>query len=210
MTFQHLTLNPEHIDPAALTEAVNVVARGGVAAYPTDTSYAIGCAFDNRRAIERIYRARQFHRKRMLAILCPDLSTAAVYGYFSQRAFRLVRRLLPGPYTVIVPATRDAPRALTDKRSPQIGIRIPRHPVALELVRNLGRPMFTTTAQATDQDRPCATADDVADTFEHDVDLVIDGGPTPGLLSTVLDVSEDSIEVIREGAGPVENVLATS
>jgi tRNA threonylcarbamoyl adenosine modification protein (Sua5/YciO/YrdC/YwlC family) len=199
MAYVHLEIDPDRIDGRKITRAVGILHEGGVAAYPTDTVYALGCAIDSRKAVESIYRAKQMDKKQRLAVICPDVSTAAQYGHFTHQAFRLVRRILPGPYTVVVGATREVPRTLLDKKRRQVGIRIPDHAIALALARNLGRPLLTTSA--------FGNFDDTVEAYGQCLDVAIEGGPTPGEPSTVLELSDDGIEVLREGLGSIDDVL---
>ncbi len=217
-----------HDVPSArkIGRAVSILHEGGVAAYPTDSVYALGCAIEAKRAAERIHRARRLSEHQRLALICPDLSAAASYAYFSQVAYRLARRILPGPYTLILPATPAVPRALSDNRKRRVvGIRIPDHPIVMALVQGLGRPLLTTSAvppeeprdedededEQDDEERtgpaPCTDADQVLEAFGNCVDVVIDGGPTGAEPSTVIAVEDDQIVVVRAGKGPVDGLL---
>ena len=141
-----------HIEPwgtpsaRKIAQAVEVLHGGGVAAYPTDSIYALGCAIEAKGAIEKIYRAKGMRPTQRLALICPDLSTASRYGQLSQTAFRVAQRIFPGPYTLVVPATREVPRGLMDHKRRTVGLRITGHPVAQALVTALGRPLLTTSA----------------------------------------------------------------
>jgi tRNA threonylcarbamoyl adenosine modification protein (Sua5/YciO/YrdC/YwlC family) len=202
-----------HIEPwgtpsaRKIDKAVEIIHGGGVAAYPTDSVYALGCALEARGAIERIYRAKQMNAKQRLALICPDLSSATQYGQLSQTAFRLARRIFPGPYTLVVPATREVPRGLTDAKRRTVGIRITSHPVAQALVERLGRPLLTTSAIDPRTGEACKDADEIIEAFDRFVDVVIDTEATPDKPSTVLEVDGDSITLIREGAGPIEGLV---
>ena len=202
-----------HIEPwgtpstRKIEKAVEVIHGGGVAAYPTDSVYALGCALEAREAIERIYRAKGMNAKQRLALICPDLSSASTYGQLSQTAFRLAQRIFPGPYTLVVPATREVPRGLTDSKRRTVGIRITSHPVAQALVRALGRPLLTTSAIDPRTGQACRDADEIVDAFGRHVDVVIDTEATPDVPSTVLEVDGDAITLIREGAGPVDGLI---
>ena len=199
-----------HATPSArkIARAVEALHEGGVVAYPTDTVYALGCAIDARRATERIYRAKRMDESQRLAVICPDLSSASLYAHFSQAAFRLARRVFPGPYTLVLPASREVPRTLLDRKRRQVGIRIPDHPITTALVRGLGRPLLTSSAIPPGSDRALADADEIMEYFARDVDLVVDGGVTPGEPSTVLQVTDDEqVVVVRQGLGPVEDLL---
>jgi tRNA threonylcarbamoyl adenosine modification protein (Sua5/YciO/YrdC/YwlC family) len=193
--------------PRKIEAAIEVLHRGGVAAYPTDSIYALGCAIEARDAIERIYRAKGMKKNQRLALICPDLSSASEYAMFSQTAFRLAQRIFPGPYTLVVPATRVVPRTLTDAKRRTVGIRVTGHPIAQALARGLGRPLLTTSAIAPDTDEPCRDADEILAAFGKHIDLVIDSEQTPAAPSTVIEVDGDSITLIREGQGPIAGIL---
>jgi tRNA threonylcarbamoyl adenosine modification protein (Sua5/YciO/YrdC/YwlC family) len=193
--------------PRKIEAAVEVLHRGGVAAYPTDSIYALGCAIEARDAIERIYRAKGMKKNQRLALICPDLSSASEYGMFSQTAFRLAQRIFPGPYTLVVPATRSVPRTLTDNKRRTIGIRVTSHPIAQALAVSLGRPLLTTSAIAPETGEPCRDADEILEAFARHIDLVIDTEQTPAEPSTVIEVDGDEITLIREGAGPIDGIL---
>jgi tRNA threonylcarbamoyl adenosine modification protein (Sua5/YciO/YrdC/YwlC family) len=200
-----------HSTPSArkIARAIEVLHSGGVAAYPTDTVYALGCAIESRRGTERIYRAKRMDEHKRLALICPDLSSASMYAHFSHTAFRLARRVFPGPYTLVLPASREVPRLLIDhsRRRRQVGIRIPDHPIAQALVRALGRPLLTTSAIPPGEERGLGDPDDVEEHFGRQVDLVIHGGPTAGEPSTVLEVDGDEVAILRVGMGPVDGIL---
>jgi tRNA threonylcarbamoyl adenosine modification protein (Sua5/YciO/YrdC/YwlC family) len=193
--------------PRKIAAAVEVLHRGGVAAYPTDSIYALGCAIEARDAIERIYRAKGMKKNQRLALICPDLSSASEFGMFSQTAFRLAQRIFPGPYTLVVPATRSVPRTLTDSKRRTIGIRVTSHPIAQALAQGLGRPLLTTSAIAPATGEPCRDADEILEAFAKHIDLVIDTEQTAAAPSTVIEVDGDNITLIREGQGTLAGVL---
>jgi tRNA threonylcarbamoyl adenosine modification protein (Sua5/YciO/YrdC/YwlC family) len=193
--------------PRKIEAAVEVLHRGGVAAYPTDSIYALGCAIEARDAIERIYRAKGMKKNQRLALICPDLSSASEYGMFSQTAFRLAQRIFPGPYTLVVPATRSVPRTLTDNKRRTVGIRVTGHPIAQALAVGLGRPLLTSSAIAPDTGEPCRDADKILEAFGKHIDVVIDTEQTPAEPSTVIEVDGDNITLIREGQGPIAGIL---
>jgi len=189
-----------------IAAAVEVIHRGGVAAYPTDSVFALGCAIEARDAIERIHRIKGMKKSQRLALICPDLSSASRYGQFSQTAFRLAQRVFPGPYTLVVPATREVPRTLTDNKRRTVGIRVTSNPIAQALVVALGRPLLTTSA-ARDGGEPCRDADEIIETFGDAVDVVIDSSATNELPSTIIEIDGDDITVIREGQGPIDGLF---
>ena len=193
--------------PRKIGAAVEILHRGGVAAYPTDSIYALGCAIEARDAIERIYRAKGMNKNQRLALICPDLSTASEYGMFSQTAFRLAQRIFPGPYTLVVPATRSVPRTLTDTKRRTVGIRVTSHPIAQALAQSLGRPLLTSSAISPSTGEPCRDADEILEAFDKHIDVVIDTDQTPAEPSTVIEVDGDNITLIREGQGTIAGIL---
>jgi tRNA threonylcarbamoyl adenosine modification protein (Sua5/YciO/YrdC/YwlC family) len=193
--------------PRKIEAAVEVLHRGGVAAYPTDSIYALGCAIEARDAIERIYRAKDMKKNQRLALICPDLSSASEYGMFSQTAFRLAQRIFPGPYTLVVPATRSVPRTLTDNKRRTVGIRVTGHPIAQAIARGLGRPLLTSSAIAPATGEPCRDADEILEAFGKHIDVVVDTEQTPAEPSTVIEVDGDNITLIREGQGTIAGIL---
>lgn len=195
-----LVVNPRHPEPRKIAHAVEILDDGGVALYPTDTVYALGCAIEARRAIERIYRLRQIDERRPLALICADLKEASKYGVVTDFAYRQMRRLLPGPYTVVLSATREVPKLLLDKRR-TVGIRIPESPICAALVAKLGRPLLTSSAIPVGSDAPCLDVEDGLLAWPGGLDLAIDGGLTPGQVSTVVSLVNDQIEILRAGLG---------
>jgi tRNA threonylcarbamoyl adenosine modification protein (Sua5/YciO/YrdC/YwlC family) len=193
--------------PRKIQQAVEDLHRGGVAAYPTDSINALGCAIEARDAIEKIYRAKGMHKNQRLALICPDLSTASHYGIFSQTAFRLAQRIFPGPYTLVVPATKEVPKTLTDHKRRTVGIRVTSHPIAQALARGLGRPLLTSSAVVPETHEPCRDAEEILEAFGRFVDVVIDAEQTPAEPSTVIEVDGEDIKLIRQGQGSLDGIL---
>jgi tRNA threonylcarbamoyl adenosine modification protein (Sua5/YciO/YrdC/YwlC family) len=200
-----LEIERSHINPRLIDEAVRVFDQGGVVAYATDTIYGLGCDMRNQRSVERIYRIRELDRKRPLAFLFPDLSDIARYAQVSNFAYRIMKRILPGPYLIELEATREIPRTLVERRR-RIGIRIPAEPVIHQILVRLGRPIMSTTAKDHDGEL-LLTAADIERTYADQIDLIVDSGPVPGHESTVLSLVGDEVQVIREGAGPVDELV---
>jgi tRNA threonylcarbamoyl adenosine modification protein (Sua5/YciO/YrdC/YwlC family) len=194
-------------NPRKIAEAVEVLHAGGVAAYPTDSIYALGCAIESRTGIERIFRAKEMNKNQRLALICPDLSTASEFALFSQTAFRLAQRIFPGPYTLVVPATRAVPRTLTDTKRRTVGIRITSHPIAQALARGLGRPLLTSSAISPETGEPCRDAEEILEAFDRHIDCVIDAAQTPAEPSTVIEVDGETISLLRQGQGSLEGIL---
>ena len=199
-----LSINPVTPQERLLRQVVEVLERGGVIAYPTDTTYGIGCDILSGKAIDRIYQLKGKSRKDTLSFVCADLSHLADYAVVGSTGFRLMKRLLPGPYTFVLKSTKLPPRVL-QTRQKTVGIRVPDHPIPLALVRMLGRPIVNTTANRSGGP-PFVHAEEIDEVLGHGIDLIIDGGPVSGGLSTVLEVEDDQVSILREGAG-LEAVL---
>jgi tRNA threonylcarbamoyl adenosine modification protein (Sua5/YciO/YrdC/YwlC family) len=203
-----LVIDPWGTPPARkIEQVVEVLHAGGVAAYPTDSIYALGCAIEARGAIERIYRAKNMNKNQRLALICPDLSTASEFGLFSQTAFRLAQRIFPGPYTLVVPATRATPRTLTDHKRRTVGIRVTSHPIAQAIAKALGRPLLTTSAISLETGEPCRDAEEILEAFGKHIDVVVDTVQTPAEPSTVIEVDGETITLLRQGQGSLEGIL---
>jgi len=198
-----LVVSPEHPEPRKIGQAARILDDGGVAFYPTDTVYALGCAVDARRAVDRIYRLKQMDPRQPLALLCRDVREAAAYAVVSDFAYRQMRRLTPGPYTFVLPATREVPRVLLDKRR-QVGVRISASAICRALGEVIGRPLLTSSAIPPGSDRPCLDVDEAKEVWGTQLDLTIDGGLTPGKPSTVVSLVGDEIQILRAGLGADE------
>ncbi len=198
-----IAIDPERPDPRKIGQAVKVLDDHGVALYPTDTVYALGGAIDSRRAIERIYRLKQMDARRPLAIIVSELREAARYGMISDFAYRQMRRLTPGPYTFVLEASREVPRALLDKRR-QVGIRIPASKICVELVRALGKPILTSSAVPPGSEEACRDVEEGKQAWPSGIDVAVDGGLTAGRVSTVVSLIGDQIEILRAGLGADE------
>lgn len=199
---QRIQIDPEHPDPRLIRKAVDVLRGGGVIAYPTDTVYGIGCDFTQKKAVDRVYELKRMKKDQRLAFICPDLGDLSKYAIVDDGTYRLMRRLTPGPYCFILRATREAPRILhIDKKRKQVGIRVPHHEVALALVRELGNPIVSTSASWEGED--LNDPNDIA-AYYNRLDMFLDAGWGGLESSTVLDLSSGQLEIVREGAGPVD------
>ena len=198
-----LVLDPIRPKPRKIQQAVDVLDAGGVIAYPTDTVYGIGCDLHNRKAIDRIYRIKKLPRGKRLSFICQGLSNIAEYAYVTDFGYRWLRRLFPGPYTVVLKASRQVPKILLEKRR-QVGIRVPDSQICIELCRMLGRPIISTSATDPETGEILIDPDVVRDVFGHQLDMVIDGGLLTNEASTIVSFIDDDIEILREGKGPVD------
>lgn len=199
-----LPINPEHPEPRKVRRAVDALERGEVIAYPTDTVYGLGCDLFNKKAIDRIYQIKQIPKKQKLTFICPDLSDIAHFAIVDNQQYRLLRRVLPGPYTFILEATREVPKIVQSKRK-TVGIRVPDHPVVQALVQELGRPVITSSAVSTEGE-PFIDPEEIDDRFKG-LAMTLDAGAGGMEATTVVDLTSGEIEVIREGAGPLDELF---
>lgn len=199
-----LPINPTHPEPRRIRRAVEALEAGEVIGYPTDTVYGLGCDLFNKRAIDRLYQIKGMPTSQQLAFICPDLSDIARYAIVENAQYRVLRSFLPGPYCFILQATREVPKLVQSRRK-TVGIRIPDHEVIRAITRELGRPVISTTAA-----RP--GGEPFVDPFEIDAEfkglgMVLDGGSGGMVPTTVVDLTEGYPQIIREGAGPIEDLV---
>lgn len=198
-----IRVHPVTPEVRLLARAAEVVRRGGVIAYPTDSTYALGCRLEDKAAAESLRRLHPAERHHPFTLMCRDLSEIATYAHVDNSSYRLLRSLTPGPYTFVLPATREVPRRLVHPRRKQIGIRVPDHPVAQGLLRELGQPLMSATVVVDGDYNVLADADAVALTYGRQLDLIVDGGPSPAEPTTVLKLADGEVTVLRQGRGPV-------
>ncbi|MCB5195077.1 L-threonylcarbamoyladenylate synthase [Deefgea salmonis] len=200
---QFFSIHAENPQPRLIKQAVDILRKGGIIIYPTDSCYAMGCALDNKDAIERIRRIRQLDDKHHFTLACRDLSQLGNYARVDNQAFRLLKAATPGSYTFILMATKEVPRRVSHPKKLTIGLRVPDHPVALALLEELGEPMLSSSLLLPNEEYPMTDAWEIRDRLEHDVDLVIEGGYCGTEPTTVIDLSGDMPTLIRQGKGDV-------
>jgi tRNA threonylcarbamoyl adenosine modification protein (Sua5/YciO/YrdC/YwlC family) len=196
-----IQINPDNPQPRLIAQAVELLKGGGVIAYPTDTTYGIGCSIFSKRGIERIYLLKQREKKKPFSFICADLSEVARYARVSNYAFKILKRYLPGPYTFVLEATGVVPDLLITKQK-TVGIRIPDNAICLGLVRELGHPIVTTSANRSG-DEPIGDPFDVDAELGNQLDLVVDGGVLTADVSSVVSLIGDVASVLRKGVGDV-------
>jgi tRNA threonylcarbamoyl adenosine modification protein (Sua5/YciO/YrdC/YwlC family) len=197
-----MAVNADHPEPRKIARAVAALEAGDVIAYPTDTAYGLGCDSRSKKAIDKLYAIKGMERSHPLAFICPDLGDIARYAIVEKYHYRILRRLLPGPYCFILDATREVPKMLQSKRK-TVGIRVPANEITLALTRGLGRPLVSTTAQR--GEKPFVDPREIDWGFPG-LALVIDGGAGGELPSTIVDLTIMPPEIIREGAGPADAI----
>ena len=203
----HLPINDKNPEKRKIAQAVEILRKGGVIAYPTGTVYGLGCDLTNKKALERVYQIKGIDRKKPLSFLCPDLSEISRFAFVDNTTYRILKRLVPGPYTFILEATKEVPRLVLRKRN-TVGIRVPDHPVAQALLEAFGSPIISTSA--TKDGQVLMDGEEIDSAFPA-LDLVLDAGPGNALASTILAFSSSGeVEVIREGAGDLDKIPGRS
>lgn len=187
----------------AVQRAVEILQSGGVIIYPTDTIYGIGCDMLNPQAIDRVYSIKKLHKRKPLSLICSNLNQIAEYAQLNNTAFNMMRRMLPGPYTFILQATRLVPRIMMTKQR-TVGIRVPDNELLLNIITELGHPLVNTSATLENTD--ICDPDDIKNAFPL-ADLLLDAGICSPEPSTVIDISKTPATVLREGKGPIDGII---
>lgn len=198
---QHFEVHPDNPQARLLKQAAQVLHAGGVAAVPTDSSYALVCHLDDKAAAERLRRIRQVDDKHHLTLLCRDLSELASYARVDNRQYRLLRLGTPGPFTFILEATKEVPRRLSHPSRRTIGLRVPEHKVLQALLAELGQPLLATTLILPGDTDPLNDAQDIQERLGNQLQAVVDGGACPAEPTTVIDLSSDEPVLVRLGRG---------
>jgi len=198
-----LTINPRNPQVRLIRKVVEVLQKGGVIGYPTDTIYGVGCDLFNPEAVRKIHRLKKTQKNKPLSFICSDLKDISQYAHVSNQAYKTMKRLLPGPYTVILKATKLVPKIALTKQN-TVGIRIPLNKICLALVKELGHPIISTSVYKPDEGL-YNDPTEIEDRFGKQLDLVIDGGGIVAEHSSILDLSGDYPEVIRKGKGDVSS-----
>lgn len=202
MAVELQSINPDKPNPRLIKHAVEILQRGGVIVYPTDTIYGLGADLFNKNAMKKISRIKDVTGGKLLTFICPDLQDISSWAYLDNPAFRIMRRVTPGKYTFVLNASRELPKTLFQKRR-TVGIRIPDAPVALALARELGRPLLSTSVPAVEGEF-CTDPREIAAAFRHDIDLILDAGIMANEPSTIVDLSGGEPVILRQGAGELE------
>ncbi|MEP7328625.1 MAG: L-threonylcarbamoyladenylate synthase [Betaproteobacteria bacterium] len=198
---QFFAVHPTHPQPRLIKQAATILRNGGVIAYPTDSSYALGCLPGDGTALTRIRAIRAVDVHHHLTLVCRDLAEVGRLARLDNWQFRIVRQGVPGPYTFLLPATRDVPKRLQHPKRSTIGIRVPDHPVVHALLAELDESILSTTLIMPGEDQPLNVPDEIRDRLESSVDLVIDAGPCPAIATTVVDLHSEPAVITRIGGG---------
>jgi len=190
-----------------ILQAVDTLKKGGVIVYPTDTIYGLAADIYRKDAIQRILNIKKVSKHKLMSLIFPDLQQIGNWAHIPNPVFRVMRRVLPGKYTFILPASREVPKAILQKRR-TLGIRVPDNEVPRQLVLELGRPLLSTSVPKGESDDDFFTdPHEIAERYKYDIDLVLDAGVMPNLPSTVVDFTTTPPEIIREGAGEIDKLF---
>jgi tRNA threonylcarbamoyl adenosine modification protein (Sua5/YciO/YrdC/YwlC family) len=200
---QFFTLHPTHPEIRLIKRAVEIVRKGGLIAYPTDSCYALGCHIGDKNAMERIRRIRGVDERHHFTLVCRDLSDIGTFAKVNNAQYRLLKAHTPGTYTFILDATRELPRRLAHPKRATVGVRVPEHPVTHALLTELNEPLLSSTLMLPGDEDPLNDAEAIRDRLEHEVDLILDGGACGIEPTTVIDLSEAEPILIRKGKGDI-------
>jgi len=198
-----IEIHPQDPQPRRVKAIVEVIRSGGLIAYPTDSSYAFGCHIGDKKAIDRIHRIRRTDKKHNFTLVCADLTEISTYARVDNWAYRLLKSLTPGPYTFVLPATREVPKRLQNPKRRTIGLRVPDHILVHAMLEELGEPIMSSTLSLPDDNMPLTDPLEIEERIGHQIEAIVDCGPAGIEPTTVLDLSSGSVEVLRVGKGDV-------
>lgn len=202
---QFFQIHPENPQARLINQAADIIRGGGVVVYPTDSGYALGCQLGNKNGLDVIRRIRQLDKKHNFTLMCRDLSELGSYAKVDNSAYRLIKNHTPGPYTFILKATSEVPKRLMHPKRRTIGLRVPDNAIALALLAELNEPMMSVTLMLPGDDLPMTDPYDIRQTLEHELDLVVDGGYCGMEPTSVIDLVDETPEIIRRGLGDVSH-----
>ncbi|WP_439134939.1 L-threonylcarbamoyladenylate synthase [Pseudomaricurvus sp.] len=204
---QFFQIHPENPQARLIKQAVEIIRAGGLVAYPTDCAYALGCHIGDKMALDRIRAIRQLDKHHNFTLVCRDLSELATYARVDNQTFRLLKGQMPGPFTFILEATSEVPKRLMHPKKKTIGMRVPDNPIALALLEELGEPLMTSSLLMPGDTVPLTDPYDIRQTLEHQLELVIDGGFCGMEATTVVDLTGDAPELVRQGCGIADDFI---
>lgn len=198
---KYFDVHPDNPQPRAVVQVVDIVRRGGLIAYPTDSCFALGCQLGNKEGIDRIREVRRLDSGHHFTLVCRDFAQLGQFVQVNNALFRSIKAATPGSYTFILPATREVPRRLLHPRKKTVGVRIPDHVVAQALLAELGEPLLSSTLLLPDEPEPMTQGWEIKERLDHALDAVIDSGDCGTEPTTVIDFSQGSPDIVRRGAG---------
>lgn len=201
---QFFELHPQDPQPRLVAQAAEIIRKGGLAAFPTDSAYALGGHLGDAGLLERIRRIRGVDERHHFTLMCRDLSEIATYARVDNAQYRMLKAATPGSYTFILEGTKELPRRVLHPKRKTIGLRVPDHPVVLALLAELDEPILSSTLILPGEDEPLCDADEIRERLDKQVDLVIDAGYCGCGMTTVLNLVGGGVELVRAGGGPLE------
>ena len=198
---QFFQIHPDNPQARLIKQAAQIIHSGGIVALPPDSCYALVCHLDDKAAVEKLRRIRGIDEKHHLTLLCRDLSEIGAYARVDNKQFRFLKAATPGPFTVILEATREVPRRLSHPSRKTIGLRVPENAIAHALLEELGQPLLGTTLILSGEEEPLTDADSIRDRLEKLLDLIIDGGACSMEPTTVIDLTTETPLLVRQGRG---------
>ena len=201
---QYFEIHPDNPQKRLVQQAVDIIRRGGVLVYPTDSGYAIGCQLGNKQGVDRICQIRNIDKGHNFTLMCRDLSELSIYARVDNDSFRLLKNNTPGPYTFILKGTKEVPKRLLNPKRKTIGIRVPTNRIAMALLEELNEPLMSTSLILGDGELAESDPEEIRDKLEKLVDLIVDGGHLGEQPTTVVDLSEGAPVIRREGSGETE------
>lgn len=204
---QFIAIHPQNPQPRLISEAVNIIKKGGVVVYPTDSGYAVGCQLQNKEGSTRIRQLRQLDEAHHFTLICRDLSDLGTYARVDNDAFRILKSHTPGAYTFILKASHEVPKRLMHPKRDTIGLRVPDSIIVQALLEELGEPLMSVTLLIPEHEEPLVNAQEIYATIGHAVDLVIDGGICSMIPTTIVDLVEGKPTILRIGKGDPTDFL---
>ena len=201
---RYFDVHPDNPQPRALAQVAEIIRGGGLVAYPTDSGYALGCSLGNREGLERIRAIRNLDHRHHFTLVCSEFAQLGAYVHMDNRVFRAVKAATPGPYTFILPATREAPKVMLHPRKRTVGVRVPQHVTALALLAELGAPLMSSSLILPGDDQPLTDGWTVKEELDHVVDAVLDSGDCGTGPTTVVDLTGEEPVIERVGTGDLE------
>ena len=200
---QYFAVHPKDPQQRLIRRAVEIVRSGGLMVYPTDSCYALGCHIGDKSAMERVRRIRQVDEHHHFTLVCRDLSELGQYAVVDNIQYRSLKASTPGSYTFILKASREVPKRLLNPKRNTIGVRVPDHNVVRALLEEMGEPILSSTLMLPDDELPLNDMDEIRSRLQHDVEVVLDGGPCGVEMTTVVDLTGDMPTIVRRGRGSI-------
>ena len=198
-----IEIHPKDPQPRRVAKIVEAIRAGGLIAYPTDSSYALGCHIGDKRAIDRIHRIRRTDKNHNFTLVCSDLSEISTYARVDNWAYRMLKSMTPGPYTFILPATREVPKRLQHPKRRTIGLRVPDHPLVRAVLQELGEPIMSSTLTLPGDDMPMTDPLEIEERIGNQIEVIVHSGPVGIEPTSVVDLSEGRVTILRVGRGDV-------